>query len=47
MDECPGCGYGDLDFSQGLFEHFAVSLGDRRDSREMLIGERDFGNLAV
>jgi hypothetical protein len=22
-DECPSCGYGDLDFSQGLFEHFA------------------------
>lgn len=26
MDECPGCGYGDLDLSQGLFEHFAVSF---------------------
>jgi hypothetical protein len=23
MDECPTCGYGDLDLSQGLFEHFA------------------------
>ncbi|KZT28537.1 hypothetical protein NEOLEDRAFT_1058556 [Neolentinus lepideus HHB14362 ss-1] len=28
MDECPGCPYGGLDFSQGLFEHFAdTSVG--------------------
>ena len=25
-DECPSCGYGDLDMSRGLFDHFAVSL---------------------
>lgn len=25
-DQCPGCGYGDLDFSRGLFNYFAVSL---------------------
>jgi expansin (peptidoglycan-binding protein) len=22
VDECPGCGYGNLDFSEGLFKHF-------------------------
>ncbi|TFK55229.1 hypothetical protein OE88DRAFT_1805604 [Heliocybe sulcata] len=28
MDECPGCPYGGLDFSQGLFEYFAdTSVG--------------------
>jgi len=28
MDECPTCGYGELDLSQGLFEHFgSTSLG--------------------
>lgn len=24
-DQCPGCGYGDLDMSRGLFNFFAVS----------------------
>ena len=23
-DECPGCSYGSLDMSEGLFTHFAV-----------------------
>jgi predicted RNA-binding Zn-ribbon protein involved in translation (DUF1610 family) len=23
QDQCPGCGYGDLDLSRGLFDHFA------------------------
>lgn len=23
MDQCPGCGYGDLDMSPSLFNHFA------------------------
>lgn len=28
MDECPGCSWGSLDLSQGLFEHFAdTSMG--------------------
>ncbi|KIY51064.1 hypothetical protein FISHEDRAFT_21949, partial [Fistulina hepatica ATCC 64428] len=28
MDECPGCPYGGLDFSRGLFDYFAdESLG--------------------
>lgn len=28
QDECPTCGYGDLDFSRGLFDYFASeSLG--------------------
>lgn len=25
QDECPSCGYGSLDMSRGLFDHFAVS----------------------
>ncbi|KAH7912138.1 RlpA-like double-psi beta-barrel-protein domain-containing protein-containing protein [Hygrophoropsis aurantiaca] len=29
VDECPGCGWGELDFSQGLFEYFAdTSVGE-------------------
>ncbi|KAL7422300.1 hypothetical protein Q5752_002946 [Cryptotrichosporon argae] len=29
MDECPSCSYGDLDLSEGLFDHFAdESLGE-------------------
>jgi predicted RNA-binding Zn-ribbon protein involved in translation (DUF1610 family) len=25
MDQCPSCGYGDLDLSRSLFNHFSVS----------------------
>jgi hypothetical protein len=27
-DACPTCGYGDLDFSRGLFDYFAVSYAE-------------------
>ncbi|KAF8559619.1 hypothetical protein OG21DRAFT_467050 [Imleria badia] len=38
LDECPGCPYGGLDFSQGLFEFFAdISVG-------VLTGSWDFGS---
>jgi hypothetical protein len=38
MDECPGCGYGGLDLSQGLFEYFGdISVG-------VLTGDWEFGS---
>ncbi|KAK0506112.1 RlpA-like double-psi beta-barrel-protein domain-containing protein-containing protein [Armillaria luteobubalina] len=38
VDQCPGCGSGDLDFSQGLFQHFAdTSVG-------VLSGSFSFGS---
>ncbi|KAG8933259.1 hypothetical protein FRC02_012245 [Tulasnella sp. 418] len=44
-DECPTCGYGDLDFSQGLFEHFAnTNEGVFQMSWEFIDGNGGGGN---
>ncbi|KAL1748124.1 RlpA-like double-psi beta-barrel-protein domain-containing protein-containing protein [Schizophyllum fasciatum] len=40
MDECPGCEYGGLDFSQGLFEYFSST------DAGVLHGSWEYGNGA-
>lgn len=48
MDLCPGCGYGDLDMSPALFNHFAdPSVGVFQVSRKGLLSPDDSADSSV